>query len=75
MTIDLYSPDTYVAAPPHDVLAELRRTQPVCFQEMTGEPGYWMVLKHIAMRAAPEYLERFSNPPTDITYATAKEEG
>jgi cytochrome P450 len=46
MAVDLYDPDLYVAAPPHDVLAELRRTQPVYFQEMTGEPGYWMVLKH-----------------------------
>lgn len=39
------------------------------------ELAYWMVLKHIAMRAAPEYLERFSNPPTDITYKTGKEDG
>ena len=45
-TVDLYDPDAYVAAPPHAVLAELRRTQPVHFQEMAGEPGYWMVLKH-----------------------------
>jgi cytochrome P450 len=44
--IDLYDPDTYIAAPPHEVLAELRRTQPVYFQEMSGEPGYWAVLKH-----------------------------
>jgi cytochrome P450 len=46
MAIDLYDPDTYVGAPPHDVLAELRRTQPVYFQEMADEPGYWTVLKH-----------------------------
>jgi cytochrome P450 len=46
VTQDLYDPDTYVGAPPHAVLAELRRTQPVYFQEMSGEPGYWMVLKH-----------------------------
>jgi phage gp29-like protein len=39
------------------------------------ELAYWMVLKHIAARAAPNYLERFSNPPTDIAYATAKEDG
>jgi len=44
--VDLYDPDLYVAGPPHEVFAELRRTQPVHFQEMTGEPGYWMVLKH-----------------------------
>jgi cytochrome P450 len=46
MTVDLYDPDAYVGAPPHDLLAELRRTDPVHFQEMSGEPGYWMVLKH-----------------------------
>jgi cytochrome P450 len=46
VTQDLYDPDTYVGAPPHAVLAELRRAQPVYFQEMSGEPGYWMVLKH-----------------------------
>ena len=46
VAVDLYSPDTYVDGPPHHVFTELRRTQPVYFQEMTGEPGYWMVLKH-----------------------------
>ena len=44
--IDLYDPDNYVDAPPHKEFAELRRTQPVYFQEMADEPGYWMVLKH-----------------------------
>ncbi len=44
--IDLYDPDLYAVAPPHQVFAELRRTQPVYFQEMPGEPGYWAVLKH-----------------------------
>ena len=44
--LDLYEPDNYVAGPPHELFAELRRTQPVYFQEMQGEPGYWMVLKH-----------------------------
>jgi cytochrome P450 len=46
MTVDLYDPDAYVGAPPHAVFAELRRTDPVHFQGMSGEPGYWMVLKH-----------------------------
>jgi len=43
---DLYDPDLYVAGAPHEMFAELRRTQPVYFQEMSGEPGYWAVLKH-----------------------------
>lgn len=43
---DIYDPDGYVAGPPHEIFEELRRTQPVYFQEMPGEPGYWAVLKH-----------------------------
>jgi len=46
VAVDLYDPDSYVGAPPHELLAELRRTHPVYFQEMAGEPGYWAVLKH-----------------------------
>ena len=44
--LDLADPDTYVEGPPHEQLAELRRTEPVYWQEMHGEPGYWAVLKH-----------------------------
>ncbi len=43
---DIYDPDLYVAGPIHEILAELRRTDPVHWQEMPGEPGYWAVLKH-----------------------------
>ena len=45
-TIDLYSPDAYVEGPPHAVFAELRRTDPVHWQDIQGQPGYWAVLKH-----------------------------
>jgi cytochrome P450 len=44
--IDLYDPDGYVAGPPHEALAELRRTQPVYWQDMPDQPGYWAILKH-----------------------------
>jgi cytochrome P450 len=43
---NIYDPDIYAEAAPHEVFAELRRTQPVYFQDMPGEPGYWAVLKH-----------------------------
>ena len=43
---DLYSPETYVDGPPHAALAELRRTSPVYWQDIPGQPGYWAVLKH-----------------------------
>jgi cytochrome P450 len=45
-TIDIYDPDGYAAGPPHELFAELRRTQPVFWQDMVDEPGYWAVLKH-----------------------------
>jgi cytochrome P450 len=45
-TIDLYSPDVYVAGPPHAIFEELRRTSPVYWQDIPGEPGYWAMLKH-----------------------------
>ena len=45
-TIDIYDPDLYVDGPIHEIFAELRRTDPVHFQDMPGEPGYWAVLRH-----------------------------
>jgi cytochrome P450 len=45
-TIDIYDPDIYADGPPHATFAELRRTQPVFWQDMPDEPGYWAVLKH-----------------------------
>ncbi|MEX0665728.1 MAG: cytochrome P450 [Acidimicrobiia bacterium] len=44
--IDLYSPDGYVDAPPHEVFAYLRRECPVFRQEMPDGTWYWAVLKH-----------------------------
>ncbi|MEC3915060.1 cytochrome P450 [Nocardia sp. CDC160] len=43
---DIYDPELYVAGPIHEIFAELRRTDPVHWQDMPGEPGYWAVLKH-----------------------------
>ncbi|HEX4865371.1 MAG TPA: cytochrome P450 [Acidimicrobiales bacterium] len=45
-TVDIYDPDLYVDGPIHEIFAELRREDPVHWQEMPGEPGYWAVLKH-----------------------------
>jgi cytochrome P450 len=45
--VDLSSPDTYVAGPPHEYFTELRATDPVHWQEMAdGGRGYWAVLTH-----------------------------
>lgn len=34
--------------------------------------AYWMLLKHIAARGAPVYLERFGNPFPEAVYKTGK---
>lgn len=60
MDIDLYSPDGYVAAPPHDVLDQLRATTPVYWQDMPDEPGYWAVLKHADVVEVARNPEVFS---------------
>jgi cytochrome P450 len=44
--VDLSDPAVFVDAPPHAMLEELRRTQPVYWQDMRDEPGFWAVLKH-----------------------------
>ena len=44
--VDIYSPEVYIDAPPHELFTELRRTQPVFWQDIPNQPGYWAVLKH-----------------------------
>ena len=44
--VDIYSPDVYVDGPPHELFAELRRTQPVFWQEIPDKRGYWAVLRY-----------------------------
>src|SRR3954447_14312585 len=44
--IDIYDPDLYVDEGFHQILTELRRTQPVFWQDMPDEAGFWAVLKH-----------------------------
>jgi cytochrome P450 len=45
VAVDLADPDAFLDGPPHEGLAELRRTDPVYFQEME-DGGFWAVLKH-----------------------------
>jgi cytochrome P450 len=45
-TIDLYRPETYGDGPPHEVFAELRASDPVVWQDIPGQEGYWAVLRH-----------------------------
>jgi cytochrome P450 len=43
--VDLANPDTFVHGPPHEALAELRRSDPVHFCAM-DDGGFWAVLRH-----------------------------
>jgi cytochrome P450 len=59
--IDIYDPDNYVDETwVHDTFRELRRTQPVYWQDMPGEPGYWAVLKHADVTHVARHPEVFS---------------
>ena len=60
MTVELWDPDAFVDAPPHEFLAELRRTQPVYWQDMPDEPGFWAVLKHADLTAVAREPVLFS---------------
>jgi cytochrome P450 len=42
----LADPSSFDDGVPHDLLAELRRTDPVAWQEIDGEPGFHAVLRH-----------------------------
>ena len=44
--VDIYDPDTYVPGPPHEAFDQFRRTDPVHWQDIPGQPGYWAVLRH-----------------------------
>ena len=45
VAVDLADPDIFVHGPPHEALAELRRSDPVHFCAM-DDGGFWAVLKH-----------------------------
>ncbi|MCF2532860.1 cytochrome P450 [Yinghuangia soli] len=57
---DIYSPDCYTGGVPHGIFTELRRTSPVFWQDMPGEPGYWAVLKHADVEYVSQHPELFS---------------
>jgi cytochrome P450 len=58
--VELWDPDAFVDAPPHEFLAELRHTQPVYWQDMPDEPGFWAVLKHADVTAVAREPVLFS---------------
>ncbi|WP_167105129.1 cytochrome P450 [Mycobacterium sp. DL592] len=64
--VDLADPDTFVPGVPHDALAELRRTDPVHWQPMDGEPGFWAVLRHADVVHVARHPEIFSSETAGI---------
>lgn len=56
----LADPNTFVDGVPHDELARLRATEPVSWQEMDGEPGFWAVLRHADVVHVARHPELFS---------------
>ncbi|OBA94225.1 cytochrome [Mycobacteriaceae bacterium 1482268.1] len=58
--VDLASPDAFLSGPPHEALAELRRTDPVHWQPMDGQPGFWAVLRHADVAYVARHTDIFS---------------
>lgn len=58
--IDIYDPDTYVAEPPHATFARLRREDPVHWQDMPDEPGYWAVTRYADLVHVARHPEVYS---------------
>lgn len=58
--IDIYDPDLYVDGPIHEIFSELRRTDPVHWQSMPDQPGYWAVLKHADVSHVARHPDLFS---------------
>src|SRR5205085_5814842 len=59
--IDLYDPDRYVAGPPHDDFARLRKQAPVFRQTMRDGSFYWAVTRHADVVAVSTDPETFSS--------------
>ncbi len=57
----IYDPATYAIGPPHELFAELRRSDPVHWVDLPGQPGYWAVLKHADVDHASRRHDLFSS--------------
>ncbi len=56
----LGDPDTFATGVPHDALTEARRTTPVLWQDLDGQPGFWAVLRHADVVAVARDPAQFS---------------
>jgi cytochrome P450 len=58
---ELHDPDWYRTPDAHARLAELRRTDPVHWQDEPDGPGYWAVLRHADVVEVSRHPETFSS--------------
>lgn len=65
--VNLADPDTFAGGPPHAELARLRASDPVHWQPMAGEPGFWAVLRHADVVEVARHPEIFSAALGGIT--------
>lgn len=59
--IDIHDRARYADGAPHAAFAELRRTDPVHWQEIPGQRGYWALLLHEDVAWASRHPELFSS--------------
>lgn len=68
--VDLSSPDTFIGGPPHEALAALRRTDPVSWQPMENEAGFWAVLRYADVVHVARHPEIFSSGAGGVVVET-----
>jgi len=59
--VDIYSPEQYRVGVPHEQLSLLRREDPVHWQQIPGERGYWVITKHEDLCLISRDPKRFSS--------------
>jgi len=59
--VDIYDPDWYLGDDVHDTFARLRRDDPVHWQDIEGQAGYWAVLRHADLVHVARHPETFSS--------------
>jgi len=74
VSVDIYSPDWYLGDDVHETFARLRRTDPVHWQDMPGEPGYWAVLRHADLVEVARHPETYSAWLGSVVLETLPEE-
>ncbi len=60
-SVDIFDPDWYAHHDPHETFAELRRTDPVHWQELPSGPGCWAILRHADVVHVSRHPELFSS--------------